>query len=90
MQLLAKVKIDNIYKSKDYVDKKSGETTAGKWKIQTFQDFETAEGKQMKLIDISVPDEMAKGLKDKVGQTVTIPVATFVSNNKVGYYGVVA
>jgi len=29
--------------------------------------------------------------QQKVGQTVTIPVATFQSsNNKVGYYGVVA
>ncbi len=88
MELLAKVKIDNFYKAKDYTDKKTGETTAGKWKIQTFEKIETEEGEQMRLIDISVPEETAKSLKDKVGQTVTIPVATFVNNGKIGYYGV--
>ncbi len=88
MELLAKLKLDNIYKAKDFLDRKSGETTTGKWKIQTFQKVDGEEGEQMKLVDISIPDEIAKSLKDKVGQTVTIPVATFVNNNRVGYYGI--
>jgi hypothetical protein len=87
MELLAKVKIENLFKAKDFTDKKSGETTSGKWKVQTFSTIETAEGNQMRLMDISIPEEMAKTLKDKVGQVVTIPVGTFINNGKVGYYG---
>jgi len=88
MELLAKVKVDNIYKSKDFIDKTSGETTPGKWKIQTFQKVESEQGEQMKLIDISIPDELAKSLEKKQGEVVTIPVATYVSNGRVGFYGI--
>jgi len=87
MELLAKVKIENLFKAKDFIDKKSGETTTGKWKIQTFNNIKTEDGMQMKLVDISVPDDFAESIKDKVGQTVTIPVGTFVNNGKVGFYG---
>jgi hypothetical protein len=88
MELLAKIKVDNIYKSKDFTDKKTGETTPGKWKIQTFEKIKSENGDQMKLIDISIPEERVKDIKDKVGQIVTIPVGTFIQGNKVGYYGV--
>ena len=88
MELLAKLKIDNIYKAKDFVDKKSGETTSGKWKLQTFEKVDSEQGQQMKLVDISIPDELAKSLEKKIGETVTIPVATFINNNRVGYYGI--
>ena len=87
MELLAKLKIDNLFKAKDFVDKKSGDTTAGKWKIQTFHKVDSEEGEQMKLLDISIPDELAKSLNDKIGQVVTIPVSTFINNNRVGFYG---
>ena len=85
MELHAKVKIENIFKAKDFT--KDGETKAGKWKIQTFDNMETEQGMQMKLVDISIPDELAKSLKDKVGTTVTIPVGTFINNKRVGLYG---
>jgi len=88
MELVAKVRIENIFKSKDFVNKETGETTPGKWKIQTFDEVESEEGTQLKLIDISVPDEIAKKLQDKKGQLVEIPVKTFVQGKKVGYYGV--
>jgi len=87
MELIAKVKIENIFKSKDYTDKKSGEVIKGKWKIQTFDKIETDEGVQMKLVDISIPDKLAEQLKEKVGQIVSIPVAVYNNNNKVGFYG---
>jgi len=87
MELIAKVKIENLFKAKDFIDKKSGETTTGKWKIQTFDSIETEEGMQMKLMDISIPDKLAEQLKEKIGQTVNIPVGTFINNNKVGFYG---
>jgi len=87
MELIAKIKIENLYKSKDFKDSKSGEVTPGKWKIQSFQTIDSEEGTQMKLIDISIPDELALKLKDKKGESVNIPVGTFIYNNKVGFYG---
>jgi len=87
MELLAKVKIENLFKAKDFIDKKSGETTTGKWKIQTFDNIESEDGMQMKLVDISVPDEVAERLKNKIGETVSIPVGTFINNNRIGFYG---
>ena len=87
MQLVANVKIENMFKAKDFTDKKSGEVKIGKWKIQTFDNIETKQGTQMKLVDISIPDELAEKLKNKVGETVSIPVGTFINNNRVGLYG---
>jgi len=88
MELIAKIKIDNIYKSKDFKDKKSGEVTPGKWKIQTFEKFESEEGEQMKLLDISIPQETYELIKNKTGEVANIRIGTFVSNGKVGYYGI--
>jgi hypothetical protein len=88
MELLLKMKIENIFKAKDFEDKKSGEIKVSKWKLQGFEHVETAEGSQMKLIDVSIPDNQYTVLKDKVGQTVSIPVKTFINNNRVGFYGV--
>jgi len=87
MELLASVKIENMFKAKDFTDKNTGTVTAGKWKVQTFDNIELDGQIQMKLVDISIPDESAEKLKNKVGETVTISVGTFVSNNRVGLYG---
>lgn len=88
MQLVANVKIENMFKAKDFTDKKSGEVKIGKWKIQIFDNIETEQGTQMKLVDISIPDELAEKLKNKIGETVSIPVGTFINNNRVGLYGI--
>jgi len=88
MEILVKVKIENLFKAKDFTDSKSGETTEGKWKIQTFDNVETENGMQMNLMNISVPEEVAEKFKTKIGETVTIPVGTFVNKNRVGFYGI--
>ena len=88
MELLMKMKIENIFKAKDFEDKKTGEVKLSKWKLQGFEKVETAEGSQIKLIDVSIPDDQYNLLKDKIGQTVTIPVRTFINNNRVGFYGI--
>ena len=90
MELLLKLKVENLFKAKDFTDKKSGELTKGKWKIQTFDNIETEQGTQMKLIDISIPEETYQKIKDKKGQEVTLSVGTYVSNNRVGFYGLSA
>jgi len=87
MELLLKAKIENLFKAKDFTDKKSGEITAGKWKMQTFDHIETESGTQMKLIDISIPESEISKYQEKVGQTVSIPVGTYVQNGRVGYFG---
>lgn len=87
MELLAKVKIENLFKAKDFKDKKSGEITTGKWKIQTFDSIQTDDGVQMKLMDISISDALASQFKNKIGETVTLSVGTYVNNGKVGFYG---
>lgn len=90
MELLLKVKVENLFKAKDFTDKKSGEVQKGKWKIQTFDNIETDQGTQMKLVDISIPEETYQKIKDKKGQEVTLTVGTYVSNNRVGFYGLSA
>jgi len=87
MNLTLELKIDNLYRSKDFTDTKTGEVTKGKWKIQTLNKVESEDGEQIKLIDISIPFSVAKFLKDKIGDIVKINVGTYIYNNKVGYYG---
>lgn len=88
MELFVKVKVENLFKAKDFTDKKSGETKKGKWKIQTFDNIETEQGMQMKLIDISIPDEMYQKVKERKGQEITLAVGTYINNNRVGFFGV--
>lgn len=87
MELVLSLKLENIFKSKDFTDKKSGEVTRGKWKIQTFDSIETEHGTQMKLLDISISEKQHQDLKDKVGQDISLFVGTYVSNGRVGFYG---
>ncbi len=88
MKLLLEIKVENIFKSKDFTDKKSGEVKLGKWKVQGFDNIETEQGTQIKLVDVSVPDEIAFKLKEQIGKTVSLAVNTFVNNGRVGYYGI--
>ena len=88
MKLQLQLKVENIFKAKDFTDKKSGEVKVGKYKIQTFDNVLNDDGStQMKLFDVSVPDEVGIELKDKIGETITIPVGTYVNNGRVGFYG---
>ncbi len=89
MKLLLEIKIENIFKAKDFTDTKSGEVKIGKWKVQGFDNIINEDGtKQMKLVDVSVPDDVALKLKEKVGSVVSLHVGTFVNNGRVGYYGI--
>ena len=88
MILQLELKVENIFKAKDFLNKDTGESTKSKWKIQTFDNVETENGEKMQLVDISIPDEKYYELKDSIGETVTIPVRTFVNKGRVGYYGI--
>ena len=87
-KLILEMKVENVFKSKDFTDKKSGEVKPAKWKIQGFDNIETEQGMQIKLIDVSVPDEVAFDLKNKIGEVASIEVRTFVNNGRVGFYGI--
>lgn len=86
IKLMLEMKIENVFKAKDFTSK-DGEVKVGKWKIQGFDNVETEQGTQIKLIDVSVPDEVAFKLKEQIGKTVSINVGTFSNNGRVGYYG---
>jgi hypothetical protein len=90
MELLLKMKVENIFKAKDFVNTKTGETKPSKWKVQGFDKIETENGVQMKLIDVSITDDQYMKIKDKVGQEVTLPVGVYVNEKtlKHGYYGI--
>ena len=87
-RLILEMKVENIFKSKNFEDKATGEIKLAKWKIQGFDNIETEEGMQIKLIDVSVPDEVAFNLKNKIGEVASIEVKTFVNNGRVGFYGI--
>jgi len=87
-KLILEMKVENVFKAKDFTDRKSGEVKPAKWKIQGFDNVETEQGMQIKLIDVSVPDEVAFDLKNKIGEVASIEVKTFVVNGRVGFYGV--
>ncbi len=88
MKLQIELKIENLFKAKDFTNKDNGEVTVAKWKIQTFDNIETESGTKMQLVDISINDETYMRLKDSVGKVVTIPVKTFINKGRVGYYGI--
>lgn len=88
MKTTVEFKLDNIFRAKDFKDPSSGELKIGKYKVQTIENVKSQEGTQMKMIDISVPNELGLKLKDKIGEIVKIEVGIFVNNGKVGYYGV--
>lgn len=87
-KLILELRVENVFKAKDFPDKKTGEVVSGKWKIQTFDKVKTAEGEKITLIDVSVPDETAFKLKEQIGKVVSIPVKTYVNNGRAGFYGI--
>lgn len=86
VKLMLEMKVENVFKAKDFTND-NGEVKVGKWKLQGFDKVETDNGTQLKLIDVSVPDETAFKLKEQIGKTVSIPVGTYVNNGRVGFYG---
>lgn len=88
MKLTLEMIITNIYKAKDFTDKKTGEVTKGKWKIQTMDKIDTEDGQQMKIYDISFPIEKLQQYKNMIGKSINLPVSTYVANGRVGYYGI--
>ena len=89
MEQLLKGKLENIFLAKDFLNKETGEIeTKGKWQAQFIERVESEEGIQMVMHKVSLPEEKAKQLKSKVGETVTINVKAYVQKGKLGFYGI--
>jgi len=73
--LILKAKLLSIYKSMDYVNKETGETTLGKVKLQLMSEIRLKNGEtKQELTDISIPNEKLNLFKDKIGQVVSVEV----------------
>jgi hypothetical protein len=88
MELLAKIKIDNLFRDKEFTDAKSGETKTQKWKIQEIESVVTENGTKTKLNTISITEEFYEKIKDKLGHVVSVSVKPWNANGKSGFYGV--
>lgn len=88
MQLNLSGKLENVFKAKDYTNKKTGEVKFGKWQLQFHEEVDMEEGKQLVIHKVSIPDDKAIEYVSKVGEIVVVPVKPYVYNNSIGYYGV--
>lgn len=89
MDLYLKGNLQNVFRTKDYMDKNTGLiATKGKYQLQFFEEIEGAEGVQLVIHKVSVPDSLAKEYVAKRGQDVEIKVRPLVNGGKVIFYGV--
>lgn len=90
MRLVVKGNLFNVYRSKDYTNESTGETRAGKWKLQFLaeRDMGDGQGAQQVITDISIPDELYPKYKDMIGKDVQVSVGSMAVKGKVFYYGI--
>lgn len=88
MELILKGKLENVFQSKEYTNKKTGEITPSAWYAQFTENVASEQGSQLVIHKIKIPDEKIKLYKDKVGDLVELPVKQWVMNGKSGLSGV--
>ena len=89
MELYLKGKLQNVFRNKYFKDKTTGLiSNKGKYQLQFMEEQEGAEGFQLVIHKVSIPDGLALGYMKKVGEEVELKVQTMVSAGKVIYYGV--
>ena len=77
--------IVNVYVSPKGVSKKTGEEYGGQDKVQIMGQIPLPNGQfRMELVDLTT--DQGEALKRIENQTVTCPVAFYVSRGSVGYY----
>jgi len=73
--LILKAKLLSIYKSMDFVNKETGETTLGKVKLQLMSTIKLRNGEtKQELRDISIPTTKLDQYKSKIGQEISVEV----------------
>ena len=89
MELYLKGRLENVFRTKDFIDKTTGQiATKGKYQLQFMEEIEGAEGVQLVIHKVSIPDSLAMTYLDKRGQEVEIKVKPLVNGGKVSFYGV--
>lgn len=88
MELNLSGRLENIFKAKDYTNRKTGEIKFGKWQAQFHEEVDMEEGKQLVIHKVSIPDDKVKLYTGKIGEIVSVPVKVYVYNNSIGYYGI--
>lgn len=89
MELYLKARLENVFRTKDFMDKTTGQiATKGKYQLQFIEEVEGAEGVQLVIHKVSIPDSLAMTYLDKRGQDVEIKVKPLVNGGKVSFYGV--
>ena len=85
--LVLKAKLLNIYKSNDFVNRETNETTLGKVKLQLLSIKKMKDGSdKQELLDISIPANKLDLFKNKIGQEVSVEVGLIAKNYI--FYGV--
>lgn len=89
MELYLKGKLLNVFRNKDFKDKNTGLISSkGKYQLQFMEEAEGAEGKQLIVHKVSLPDSLALDYIKQVGEEVQLKVKAMVSGGKVIFYGV--
>lgn len=89
MELYLKGKLQNVFRNKDFMDKSTGLISSkGKYQLQFMEEEQGAEGFQLVIHKVSIPDGLAMGYMKQIGEEVEIKVKTMVNAGKVIYYGV--
>jgi len=88
MELVLRGQLENVFKAKDFEDKKTGEVSKGKWQLQFMEKVPSDEGQKIVMHKVSIPNERLHDYKDKEGQEVEVPVRATSIKNQVIYYGI--
>lgn len=86
MKVIIEGQLLSIFKAPDFVDKDTGETTAGKYKLQMLIESELKNGEtKQEMKDISIPDKRLKEFEDKIGKPIQLK-CDFISKSSVNFY----
>jgi len=90
METFIKGQLHNVFKSKDFTDKASGEIRPGKYQLQFLTEKDLGEGLGMQLVldKISIPDSLYLKYSDMIGKEVSLKVGVMVSKGKPIFYGI--
>lgn len=88
MRLQLVGKLNNVFKSKDFENSKTGEVQKGKYKLEFMYQKDLGGSHQNVIEYVSIPDSLYPAYKDKIGKDVTLDIGIMAKNNKVIIYGV--
>ena len=82
MDLIIKARLHNLFRAKDFNDKKK------EMAIAILDEQESGDGVQLVVHKVSIPDTMLHQFTNKTGEEVEVKVRPMVRGNQVIFYGV--